>query len=182
VSSDYLYKHVMRGWLFGALILSHNATLAADVDLEVHAVAALLHDLGVAEGSAFISADRRFEVDGAVAAREFLSGSPDAGSSAWDAHRVQLVWDSVALHSQRSIARYKEPAVAVTSDGIWMEFFGTDYGVTQAEYDAVLAEYPWDDFLPGFNSTLLWLAETKPATTYGKQSSSYLNQWVLTEC
>lgn len=160
----------MRSWLFGALILSHNTTLAAEVDLEVHAVATLLHDLGVAEGSAFISADRRFEVDGAVAARGFLGNN--TGDS-WDSHRVQLVWDAIALHTQRSIARYKEPVVAVTSDGIQMEFFGVDYGVTQAEYDAVTAEYSWDDFLPSFNSTLLWLAETKPATTYGRQSSSY---------
>lgn len=176
-SSDYLYKHVMRGWLFGALVLAHNETLAATVDEEVHAVAALLHDLGVAEGSPFISADRRFEVDGAIAARDFLrshggdgwrgSGGTGEGEDDAAARRIQLVWDAIALHPQPSIARYKEPVVAVTSAGITMEFFGTGYGVTQAEVDAVVAAYPKDDLLPGFNASLLWLAENKPATTYG---------------
>lgn len=42
----YLYNHLMRSWLFGAAALNNNATLKAMVDLEVHAVGTLLHDLG----------------------------------------------------------------------------------------------------------------------------------------
>ncbi|KAM0810046.1 hypothetical protein AB5N19_10394 [Seiridium cardinale] len=167
-SVSYLYKHVMRSWLFGTLILANNASLSAIIDPEVHAVSALLHDLGVAEGSPFISTDKRFEVDGAIAAREFVRNYTVAHSGAekkWDQINQQLVWDSIALHAQPSIATYKEPVVATTSDGILIDFYGPDHGVTQAQYNAVLAEFPRDGFLSGFNHTLLWLAQTKPNTT-----------------
>lgn len=42
----YLYNHLMRSWLFGAAAFNNNATLKASVDLELHAVGTLLHDLG----------------------------------------------------------------------------------------------------------------------------------------
>lgn len=42
----YLYNHVVRTWLLGAAALNNNATLKAEVDLELHAVGSLLHDLG----------------------------------------------------------------------------------------------------------------------------------------
>lgn len=41
----YLYNHVVRTWLLGAAALNNNATLKAEVDLELHAVGSLLHDL-----------------------------------------------------------------------------------------------------------------------------------------
>lgn len=165
-SSDSLYNHVMRSWLFGALIVNHNETLSQTVDLEAHAVAALMHDLGVTEGSPFISTDRRFEVDGAFAATEFLSGD-DSGKD-WDGRRVQLVWDAIALHAENAISKFKEPSVAVTSDGVRVDFLGPSYGVTSDEYAAVVNEFPTDGFIAGFNSSLLWIAETKPNSTYGK--------------
>lgn len=170
-SSDWLYGHVMRSLLLGALLLRHNATLAAAVDAETHAVAALLHDLGWArDGSSIVSADRRFEVDGAIAAREFL-----AGRSGWDEAespgRVQLVWDAIALHTERSIAYYKEPAVQVVSRGIAMDFAGPSMGVTEAEYAAVVEAFPKEGLKDGVNGTFLWLCQTKPATTYGKFGS-----------
>ncbi|KAJ8129478.1 hypothetical protein O1611_g4153 [Lasiodiplodia mahajangana] len=43
---SYLYNHVVRTWLLGAAALNNNATLKAEVDLELHAVGSLLHDLG----------------------------------------------------------------------------------------------------------------------------------------
>jgi hypothetical protein len=162
----------MRSWLFGALIVSHNETLSQTVDLEAQAVAALLHDIGVTGNPHFTSPDRRFEVDGAFAARDFLSGSQ--ASQDWDDHRLQLVWDAVALHSENAIAKFKEPSVAVTSNGVWMDFLGVAYGVTNDEYTAVLKEFPTDGFLSGLNSSLSWLAETKPNSTYGNGSTFLL--------
>ncbi|KAJ2990230.1 hypothetical protein NUW58_g3056 [Xylaria curta] len=43
----YLYSHQMRSWLFGAAMINANQTLKREIDLEVHAVATLLHDLGM---------------------------------------------------------------------------------------------------------------------------------------
>ncbi len=155
----------MRSWLFGALILQHNETLRQTVDLEAHAVSAILHDLGWDENSPFISPDKRFEVDGAVAATDFLKSSRN--SQAWDVHRLQLVWDSIALHSQPSIANYKEPTVAVVSEGILFDLSIGNYGVTADEVAGVLSEFPRTGLASGFNSTMIWLCQTKPATTYG---------------
>jgi hypothetical protein len=167
-SSDFVYKHIMRGWLFGALIIQHNATLRAEVDLEVHAVAALLHDLGWDQtpGSPFISHDKRFEVDGAIAAREFLR--TNKYGKHWSERRVQLVWDSIALHSLPSIYDYKELEVKTAGNGIDSDFLGPILGITKKEYAAVVAAFPSTGMRNGFNETMIWLCQSKPATTYGE--------------
>ncbi|KAI8953646.1 hypothetical protein F4801DRAFT_536106 [Xylaria longipes] len=168
-SSDITWNHVMRGWLYGTLVIAHNDTLRATVDAEAHAVAAILHDLGWDQtaNSPVVSADRRFEVDGAIAARDFIR-SHSADQAAWDDHRVQLVWDSIALHTLESIFKYKEDIVAVTGTGILMDFTGPTAGVTQQEYDTVIAAFPKTQFFQGVNETFIWLCGTKPNTTYGE--------------
>jgi hypothetical protein len=42
----YLTNHLYRTWLLGAAAINNNATLKAELDLEVHAVGTMLHDLG----------------------------------------------------------------------------------------------------------------------------------------
>ncbi|KAI0531998.1 hypothetical protein GGR58DRAFT_201628 [Xylaria digitata] len=173
-SSDVVWNHIVRGWLFGSLIIAHNSTLRATVDAEAHAVAAILHDLGWDQtpNSTVVSAERRFEVDGAIAARDFIRGhSPNKKD--WDDRRIQLVWDSIALHTQDSIYKYKEDTVAVTGSGILMDFNGPSEGVTEQEYDAVLSEFPKIQFREGINQTFVWLCETKPKTTY----DTFMQPW-----
>jgi hypothetical protein len=167
--SDFpIYKHIMRSWLFGVLMIQANETLQQTVDLEVHAISAILHDLGWerSENASFVSRDKRFEVDGAIAARNFLRGHEDG--STWEERRVQLVWDSIALHTERSIALYKEIDVQVVSLGIQMDFFGPSLGVPEAAYDAVVTQFPKDDFRNAVNDTIIWLCATKPETTIGE--------------
>lgn len=89
---------------------------------------AILHDLGFPIGhpphSDVISKDNRFEVDGANAAREFLKR--EAKSSEWDKHRLQLVWDAIALHTIGTVVFHKEPEVQACAYGIWADFQGPD--------------------------------------------------------
>ncbi|KAK8052205.1 hypothetical protein PG993_003590 [Apiospora rasikravindrae] len=198
-ASDFVYNHVMRGWLFGVLLWNHhlqlqiqersnghpNATttptadateMGTHLDLEVHAVAALLHDLGWdrTPDSPIVSPDRRFEVDGAVASRDFLSEhrhrhaelAGERGRSVWDRRRTQLVWDAIALHTTASISRYKEAEVRVVGQGIMMDFQGPQLGVTEAEYAAVVARFPQTGLRSGVNETAVWLCASKPETTY----------------
>src|ERR1700712_3033857 len=89
------YNHVMRSWLLGALMISENSTLASTIDLEVVALGTILHDLGLDDSpkSPITSPDRRFEVDGAIAARNFISSHADGKN--WEEKRVQQVWDGI---------------------------------------------------------------------------------------
>ncbi|KAL1599867.1 hypothetical protein SLS60_007672 [Paraconiothyrium brasiliense] len=124
-SIDSTYNHVLRSLLLGFIIA--DKVLPAR-DREAHAIAALLHDLGFPIGhppeSTIISKDKRFEIDGAHAAREFLRR--EGTSEEWDEHRLQLVWDAVALHTIGSIVFEKEPEVQACSYGIWADFQGPD--------------------------------------------------------
>ena len=87
----------MRSWLFSVL-LSESAERAPDPELL--AVATILHDLGLTDR---YTAESRFEVDGANAARSFLKGR---GIST---QQTQVVWDAIALHTTRSSLFTKSP-------------------------------------------------------------------------
>lgn len=171
-SSDFVYKHIMRSWLFGVLLIQANSTLRATIDMEIHAVATILHDLGWdrTPHSHLISSDRRFEVDGAIAAVDFIRHHHDGRG--WEDRRVQLVWDAIALHTERSIAYFKEAVVQVVSRGISLDFTGPGMDVSKNSYEAVVREFPKQDLKAGVNETIVWLCQTKPATTYGKESPS----------
>lgn len=67
---DFAFNHVVRSWLFASFIGDHIPPLQGR-DIELHSIAALLHDLGWSKSPELISKDKRFEVDGANAAREF---------------------------------------------------------------------------------------------------------------
>lgn len=179
-NEDVTYNHVMRSWLFGALIISHNPLLASTIDLETHAIAALLHDLGLDNTGALISPDKRFEVDGAIAARNFLHTAIQNGTAPqadWDEHRIQLIWDTIALHTDPSIFRYKQPVVNFTATGIFADFQGplSDLSgtLTWDEYYQVVDAFPRLDLGPSFEKWVCGFARSKPATTYGWCFNSY---------
>jgi hypothetical protein len=173
----------MRSWLFGTTIIAKNATLGKTVDPEVHAVATILHDLGWDQdpNSTFISSDRPFEVDGAIAARNFIQNYKKGKK--WDARRLQLVWDAIALHTQQRIYEHKEPEVRVTGRGILVEFTGPALGISKQDYDNINAEFPKDDFKSGVTGAFVWLCQTKPETTYGMLTplNRYLSYPLLTK-
>ncbi|KAK0651005.1 hypothetical protein B0T16DRAFT_403004 [Cercophora newfieldiana] len=177
-SNDGMYRHVMRTWLFGTLMVSNNATLAGLVDAEVQAVSLLLHDLGAdrSPGSPLISPDRRFEVDGAIAARDFIRDHRDGRR--WDKHRVQLVWDAIAFHTEQKYALYKEPDVAVVSTGVMMDFVGPNSGVTSIQYAAVVNEFPNDDLRDNVRDLFTWLCSTKPISTYDTFQQAFGERFV----
>jgi hypothetical protein len=154
-SEPYLFNHVMRSWLFGVLI--GEGTKPAP-DPELLAVSAILHDLGLTDR---YSAQERFEVDGANAARSFLKerGIP--------AHQIQLVWDAIALHTTRSIALHKEPEVGVTHSGIAIDVFGAGLDLLpQDKVRVILLEFPRLSMNKKFLEDLCGVVRRKPATSY----------------
>ncbi len=154
-SKPYLFNHAMRSWLFGVLI-AEGAKPAPEPQLL--AVSAILHDLGLTDR---YSAQERFEVDGANAARSFLKerGIP--------AHQMQLVWDAIALHTTRSIALHKEPEVAMTHSGIAIDVIGAGLElIPQDKLRAILAEFPRLSMKKQFLDCLCNVVRQKPATSY----------------
>ncbi|RDW63579.1 hypothetical protein BP6252_11124 [Coleophoma cylindrospora] len=150
--------------LFGFIIASKISTLS-DRDLEVHALAALMHDLGWDPTGELVSKDKRFEVDGANAARDFLrKEAADYGK-----RRLQLVWDPFALHTTGTIVFHKEPEVQAVAHGIWADIQGparvAGNLLTWDGYNAVVAELPLLGLMNGMKKPMCYLCETKPATT-----------------
>jgi hypothetical protein len=161
---DMSYNHTYRSWVFGALIAS-KAPPFKEVDLELHAVSAILHDLAWDCNSAFASPDKRFEVDCANAARDFLRRE----APEWDARKLQLVWDAIALHTTASFALHKEPEVVLTHIGIGADFFGPALPgglVTKEEHLTVVEALPLHDFKEGVRKLMCKLCEQKPGATY----------------
>ena len=120
LSEPYLFNHAMRSWLFAELI---GHTKGIDYDREVVAIGTILHDIGLTAG---VSGANRFEVNGADAARSFITGR---GLSD---RRAQLIWDLVALNSTPSLALHKEPEVAVGTMGIGLDYGGFGLDALQA--------------------------------------------------
>ena len=151
----YLFNHSMRSWLFGVL-LSEDAELAPDPELL--AVSTVLHDLGLAGR---YTAENRFEVDGADAARTFLK---DRGISM---QQTQVVWDAIALHTTRSIALHKEPEVVMTHSGIAVDVIGAGLDrIPQDKLRAVLTEFPRLALKNQFQACLCNVVRRKPATSF----------------
>ena len=182
-SDEWAFNHIMRSFLFGFCIASKLDHLK-DRDLEVHAVSALLHDLGWDSTGELVSADKRFEVDGANAAREFLHGlkTQSRSNDEWDSRRVQLVWDSIALHTSFGIVKYKEPECVACWLGILADFTGPDNSpegsLTWAEYDSIVKEYPRLKVLTEIKEVFCGFCKTKPETTYDNLVGSYGEKYV----
>ncbi|KAL1605078.1 hypothetical protein SLS60_004621 [Paraconiothyrium brasiliense] len=178
---DQGYNHVMRSWLNGQAIINKLPKAnRSRIDEEAFAVATILHDLGWSNDPAYISPDKRFEIDGAIAARSFLQahGGPHWQSS----QRLQLIFDTIALHATPSIARYKQQEVAIASGGIMTELvgpsnskdlFGDLITVEQEVWDAIVKEFPNKGLKGYFNDVMVHLCETKPNTTWDNFVSDY---------
>src|SRR5260370_41963606 len=154
-SEPALFNHAMRSWLFSVLIAEGAK---ATPDPELLAVSVILHDLGLTDR---YSAQERFEVDGANAARSFLKerGIP--------AHQIQLVWDAIALHTTRSIALHKEPEVAVMHSGIAVDVIGAGLAlIPQDKVRVILLEFPRLSKKKKFQECLCGVVRRKPATSY----------------
>ena len=147
----FLFNHVMRSWLFG-ILLSEAAEVAPDAELL--AVAAILHDLGLTER---YTAENRFEVDGANAAREFMK---DRGISA---QQTQVVWDAIALHTTPTLALHKEPEVVMTHSGIAVDVLGAGLDrIPQEKQRAILTAFPRLAFKDEFKGCLCNVVRQKP--------------------
>ncbi len=166
-SEPVLFNHAVRSWLF-AVRLGQLDGIAYDA--EVVAVGSLLHDLGLTD---HLTGPRRFEIEGADAARAF------AREQGLDDRRVRLVWDTVALNSTPSLALYKEAEVALATAGIALDFGGLQYDrIPPDEIKSVLAAFPRLDLKRAFTDSVCRIVETRPATTYDNFARDFGERFV----
>jgi hypothetical protein len=123
VSDPHLFNHVMRSYLFADL---HGQRTGRAYDRELVYVACVLHDLGLTRVAPVAE---RFEIEGADAARRFLSqqGMTDRA--------LDIVWDAIALHTTPEIPQRKCPEVALCQHGI-----AVDVGFAPPDPDAAIPD------------------------------------------
>ncbi|KIY67378.1 hypothetical protein CYLTODRAFT_422562 [Cylindrobasidium torrendii FP15055 ss-10] len=170
-------NHVIRCSYF-ALIIARKLPKLDGATPVLIVLATLMHDLGWDPTGALISPDKRYEVDGANAARDFLRlNDPDMAEA-----DVQLIWDAIALHTTASIAWYKEPEVAATSYGVMADYFGPDLlggkVITKDEWKEVIAAFPNTGFADSVRGIMCALCKSKPQTTYDNLLAGFGEDYV----
>jgi len=142
----------MRTYSFGALLLGAQGR---SFDPDVAFAAAMLHDMGLVDPN--ISADQRFEIDGAEAAARFLS---EHGRSAEEGERV---WQAVALHLYPYLAAHLPPEAALVGLGAAADAVGLGLDqLAPEDVDEVLASYPRLGFKQGAIQGIISQCERKP--------------------
>ena len=166
-SEPYLFNHAVRSWLFAVRLGQLDGT---HHDAEVVAVGTLLHDIGLTDG---FSGPRRFEVEGADAARAFAR---DWGI---DERRTQLIWDSVAFNSTPSLGLYKEAEVALCTAGIGLDYGGPQYDrIPAEEMRSILAAFPRLGMKQSFTHAVCRIVQTRPETTYDNFARDFGERFV----
>jgi hypothetical protein len=163
--SELLFNHSSRVYLFGALA---GARGGLKFDPELLYTGAMFHDMGLTK--AHSSADERFEVDGANAARDFLKRQ---GITQAD---IDTVWAAIALHTTPGIPKHMHPVVALVTAGVEMDVLGLTYReYPDAEREAVVKAFPRtphfkEDIIQAFYDGI----RHKPETTFGNVKTDVL--------
>ncbi|MCF2444069.1 HD domain-containing protein [Dyadobacter sp. CY345] len=155
--TEFIYNHSLRVFLFASLNGQRNAL---QYDPELLYVSSVFHDLGLVPY--YSSPDLRFEVDGANAAREFLK------SHGLPKESLQLVWDTIALHTTIGVAEHKEAEVALMYSGVGLDVMGEGYEtLSEANREEIIAAFPRNNFKKNIIPTFFSGFEHKTETTFG---------------
>ena len=152
-SSRSLFNHAFRTYLFGELL---GRKRGERVDSELLFIGAIMHDLGLTEK--FRGAER-FEVDGADAAKAFLS-QRGVGEE-----KSAIVWDAIALHTSLGIADRKQPEVALVHCGAGVDVAGLRLDELRVgDVNEVIEAYPRMGFKSDFLESIARVVRSKPKT------------------
>ncbi|ORM71861.1 HD domain-containing protein [Pantoea rwandensis] len=156
--SDLLFHHSSRVYYWAALA---GRRLDLKVDAELLYVGCMFHDVGLTHEHC--SCDKRFEVDGANAARDFLQ---QYGVEQAD---IDKVWTAIALHTTPGIPQFMAPEIALVTAGVEMDVLGINYDhFSDAEREAVVEQHPRpaqfkEEIIQAFYDGI----KNKPETTFG---------------
>lgn len=156
--NDLLFHHSSRVYYWGALA---GVRRGLKVDHELLYVGCMFHDVGLTHEHC--SCDKRFEVDGANAARAFLDSHGVAPAD------IDKVWTAIALHTTPGIPEFMAPEIALLTAGVEMDVLGIDYAsFSDASREAVVQQHPRQ---PQFKEQIINAfydgIKGKPQTTFG---------------
>jgi hypothetical protein len=163
--TELLFNHSSRVYYFGAIA---GKKRGLEFDPELLYAGAMFHDIGLMPSHS--STSDRFEVDGAMAAREFLKARGIAQQD------LDTVWTAIALHTTPGIPQYMHPVVALLTAGVEMDVLGLTYSQYSDEVrNAIVAEYPRtpnfkEDIIQAFYDGI----HKKPETTFGNVKADVL--------
>ncbi|MBA8880744.1 HD domain-containing protein [Phyllobacterium myrsinacearum] len=164
-ASDLLFNHSSRVYYFGAIAGQQKGL---KFDPELLYTGAMFHDMGLTHQHS--SADERFEVDGANAARDFLRSHGIAQAD------IDTVWTAIALHTTPGIPQHMHPVVALVTAGVEMDVLGLTYKqYSDAQREAVVAAFPRSDhFKEDIIQAFYDGIKHKPETTFGNVKADVL--------
>ncbi|MDB5652244.1 MAG: phosphohydrolase [Hyphomicrobiales bacterium] len=160
-----LFHHSSRVYYWATLAGKRRALR---FDSELLYAGAMFHDMGLTHQHG--SADERFEVDGANAARDFLRSHSIAQKD------IDTVWTAIALHTTPGIPKHMHPVVALVTAGVEMDVLGLGYAeYSDAEREAVVRAHPRsenfkEDIINAFYDGI----KHKPKTTFGNVKADVL--------
>lgn len=167
-STDLLINHSVRVYLFAA---EQGRQQKLRFDDELLYVAAAFHDLGLIER--FSSQNERFEVDGANAARQFLTAH-DVPED-----QVRTVWEAIALHTTPGITQHMRPEVALLYSGVSLDVLGKGFDQFPSQLrDEIVARYPRRRFKKDFPQQYFHGFAHKPETTYGTVNAVFCERYM----
>jgi hypothetical protein len=167
-STDLLFNHSVRVYLFAA---EQGREQKLRFDAELLYVAAAFHDFGLLKK--FSSQNERFEVDGANAARQFLT------THKVPEDQVQTVWQAIALHTTPGITQHMRPEVALLYTGVGLDVLGRGFDQFSSEVrDKIVAKYPRKRFKENFIQEYFRGFAHKPGTTYGTVNADVCERYL----
>jgi hypothetical protein len=156
--SDLLFHHSSRVYYWAALAGQHREL---KVDHELLYIGCMFHDMGLTHEHC--SCDKRFEVDGAFAAQDFMR---QYGVNQAD---IDKVWAAIALHTTPGIPEFMAPEIALVTAGVEMDVLGIDYDkFSDEQREQVVKQHPRpaafkEEIIQAFYDGI----KNKPATTFG---------------
>jgi hypothetical protein len=160
-----LFHHSSRVYYWAALAGKRRGLR---YDSELLYAGAMFHDMGLTHQHS--SEDKRFEVDGANAARDFLRSHSIAQQD------IDTVWTAIALHTTPGIPEFMHPVIALLTAGVEMDVLGLNYaGYSDAERDAIVHAHPrTPHFKEDIIQTFYDGIKHKPETTFGNVKADVL--------
>jgi len=155
---ELLFHHSSRVYYWAALAGQQRQL---KVDPTLLYVGCMFHDVGLTHE--YCSCDRRFEVDGAFAASDFLK---QHGVARQD---IEKVWTAIALHTTPGIPEFMAAEIALLTAGVEMDVLGINYhGYSDEQRQRVVDQHPRS---PAFKEDIIQAfyegIKNKPQTTFG---------------